>query len=226
MNCRVCQKIVFRGVAAGDMPLRTDVSDHQQWCAICQKYYELQISLIRSINSGVQTIVNREVPSSLLPGLRYGLSQQDSTDTARNYFWKFALVAALAILTMSISFVRREKVFPNSMDRAPVASSSVANRASHMQPTPKSSSDLRPRTGKRAVFPAHNQVSSAPSTEVIVLAEERHAFAQFVAELPKKPEVALALTRPARVVPDIPIEFALLRIEEMELQPLETTQGE
>jgi hypothetical protein len=56
--------------------------------------------------------------------------------------------------------------------------------------------------------------------------EERQAFARFVAELPDEREVALALTRPASALEDVPVEIALLQIESLELKPLEGTPGE
>jgi hypothetical protein len=61
------------------------------------------------------------------------------------------------------------------------------------------------------------------TSEVIVLAEEREAFLRFAAEVPQERDVALALTRPSRTPPGLPVEIALLRIDEMVVKPLQST---
>jgi len=80
------------------------------------------------------------------------------------------------------------------------------------------------RTKKSATSAVLSPAPAEPVPEVIVLAEERQAFAKLVAELPKEKEVALALTRPAPAVPDVPVEIALLMIGIVEVKPLEVTQ--
>jgi hypothetical protein len=59
--------------------------------------------------------------------------------------------------------------------------------------------------------------------EVIVLAEEREAFAKFVAAIPSNENVAVALSRPAPSVPGAPVEIALLQVSSMKVDPLEGT---
>ncbi len=78
---------------------------------------------------------------------------------------------------------------------------------------------VSPRTSERHVATVS---PPTPEPEVIVLAEEREAFAEFVAEVPQEPSVALALTRPSPESADEPLEIALLRIDGLEVKPLES----
>jgi hypothetical protein len=228
MNCKACEENIFDAVAAGTT-LSGELFAHQQSCPACREYYELQVGLVRSIDSGVQAMVNHDMPASLLAGVRNRLTQQPITQSAWNYLGTFAVLAAVTILAVSIGHIR-PNVHPNSGESASVNSGDKADRAPAPQLPPKLSLDSKPRTSKRASFPTGKPVSPEASAEgsgqVIVLAQERRAFAKFVADLSKEPKVAQALTRPAPKALDVPIDIALLWIEDMELKPLEATQGE
>jgi hypothetical protein len=64
------------------------------------------------------------------------------------------------------------------------------------------------------------------TAEVMVLAEERAAFVRFVTDLPEEREIAVAFTRPATEAKDEPVEIALLRIDDLEVTPLESPNQE
>jgi hypothetical protein len=61
---------------------------------------------------------------------------------------------------------------------------------------------------------------------VIVLAEEGEAFVRFVARIPVDPQRAVALTRPAPLQQDLPVEIAILQIEKLKVKLLEPTAEE
>jgi hypothetical protein len=71
-------------------------------------------------------------------------------------------------------------------------------------------------------IPKRHASASVPTSEpeVIVLAEEREAFAKFVAEVPEQPQVVVGLTHPAPDTLDAPIEIALLHIDRLEVNLL------
>ncbi|HEY2119228.1 MAG TPA: hypothetical protein VGH37_08605 [Candidatus Acidoferrum sp.] len=230
MNCKACQENMFDAVAAGATTLSDEPSAHQQSCPACREYYELQVDLVRSIDSGLQAMVNQEMPASLLAVARNRLTQQPIVQPSWNYLGTFAVLAAVTILAISIGYIRRPNVYPNSGGSASVYSGDKGNQAPGLQLPPKSVIDSRPRTGKRTGFlslqPVSSEATAGGSHQVIVLVEEQRAFAKFVADLPREPKIAQALTRPAPVALDAPVDIALLRIEHMELKPLESTQGE
>lgn len=230
MNCKACQENMLDAVAAGTTTLSDELSAHQQSCPACWEYYELQVGLVRSIDSGLQAMVNQEMPASLLAVARNRLTQQPITQPSWNYLETFTVLAAVTILAISIGYIRRPNVYPNSAESASLNSGDKADRALARQPPPISLVDSKPRTSKRAGFlackPVSSEATAGGSDQVIVLVEERRAFAKFVADLPREPKIAQALTRPAPVALDAPVDIALLRIEDMELKSLESTQGE
>jgi len=62
--------------------------------------------------------------------------------------------------------------------------------------------------------------------DVMVFAEEREAFARFVAKVPADPQRVVALTRPAPPGQDPAVEIALLQIETLKVNPLEPVAEE
>ena len=226
MNCKRVRENLVNSLAAGESALPSEITLHLRTCAGCRSVYEVESNLLRSIDSGLQSIVNRDLPASLLPGYRARLLQQ--SEPRRSWFpvWGIAsaalAVATAAVLTFTLSRPRQPV---ESHPSFPLNSSAAATQNSNptpvLPPNPKFDAMPSTSTHRRIKSPilAHDGV--AASQEVIVLAEERRAFAKFVAKIPQERAVALALTRPAPALPEAPTEIALLRIEEMELKPLE-----
>jgi len=227
MNCKECQERILEALAAGASQLSREASEHQRNCPVCREFGDAQVSLFRSMDAGLHAMVNQSVPPSLLAGLRARLDRPPVTRLGWIPQWSYALLAVVAILIMSIGYVsRRPGDRPNLLGSTPAVSRNASNPVLEVQPARKSpTTSLRP-THKRADREVPSLASSESEPEVIVLAEEREAFAKFVAELPLEREVALALTRPAAVSEDVPVEIAMLQIETLELKPLEGTPRE
>jgi hypothetical protein len=223
MNCKVCQEKILESLAGGTEPLASEVASHKNSCVACRGYYDAQQNLFRSIDAGLRSFANQPVPPSLVPGVRARLDEK-STPRRSGYFrWSFAAVVAVVILTAGIGYVlRRPENHPNSPEVLSVASQSASNPVPATQPPAKSSS-IAPRPIAKRVSP---EAASTTVPEVIVLAEERQAFARFVEEIPQEREVAMALTKPAREQVDDPLEIALLQIESLEVKSLEETTRE
>ncbi len=227
MNCKQCQESIIELLAAGSAQIPREVSDHQQACRVCRDFHELQASLFRSMNAGLHTMVNEAIPPSLLPGVQSRLSQEQLAARGWISRWSFAVVTAVALVAVSAGYVwhwpanrlnSREvatAVFQSTGDSLPVAQAP-------RKPVVASSNRKYKRTNS-VVSPA---ATSETIPEVIVFPEERQAFARFVAEIPEEREVALALTRPAPAPEDVPVEIALMRIDNLELKPLEGTPSE
>jgi hypothetical protein len=141
--------------------------------------------------------------------------------------WRFAIVAAAAILAVSVAYVwRRPESHPGTPEGRSVVSRSVGNPVPAVQPPRKSDTTSPSRTHKHPSSVVPSPVPSEAVPEVIILAEEHQALAKFVAGLPEEKHVALALTRPALAPTDIPVEIALLQIESVEVKSLEGTPRE
>ena len=228
MNCQSIRVELINGLASGETPIAGEVAAHVRECAGCQAFYKSQSTLFHSMNSGLQVMANQAVPPSLVPGLRARLDQEPLMRRAWFPGWSFAAaIAVVAILVASLGFVlHRPAEHPNLPGSEPIASRSVDNPAPLVQSAQKRASAPRRRVVKRAGAPVPAIAPAEALPEVIVLAEERRAFAQFVAELPEERNLALALTKPAQTTPDAPIEIALLQIERLDVKPLEATSRE
>ncbi|MGB9468980.1 MAG: hypothetical protein WBQ59_06485 [Candidatus Acidiferrum sp.] len=217
MNCQQCQKKMRDSLATGESGLAPEVAAHENSCEACGQFHAAQLHLFRSIEIGLRSIVNAPVPASLLPGVRARMDEQP----ARHGLWTPTLglltTVAAAILLFGINHSSHRAANPSS-----VAGNSLTTSRSNSDPEPlaqpaEKSAEILPR--RRA---SHARVAT-PSTaapEVIVLAEEREAFARFVAEVPENREVALALTHPAEKLADSPAEIALLQIDVLVVDPL------
>jgi hypothetical protein len=227
MNCKQCQEKIVDALAGGEALPVGKVSAHLQACRLCQEFYEAQGKLFGSIELGLQSIANQQVPPSLLPGLQTRLDQQTVTPRLWVPSWSFAVVIAIAILSLSVSHMWRQ---PLSQRNVPEVESVVSGSSSEAGAVAAHPRELVKAALPKPTYTRRNRKvlpSVAPETvpEVIVLSEEREAFARFVAVLPKENDVALALTRPAPVAPDLPLEIALLQIQNVEVKPLVSVQG-
>ena len=222
MNCRQYQKRILDAFAAGEATFPDALVGHKRSCRACRAYWESQASLFCSIDAGVKAIANEEVPRSLAPGVRALLNDELPSPSSWMSAWEVAAVAA-AILAVSFGSVLyrpvRHTVSPN--DRVPahsVESPVAVMRRPAEDARPLPSRELK-RTGARA-FSHSGEISAAAMPEVIVLPEERAAFARFVADTPEQ-GVVLAVTRAAPSNEDVPFEIAVLEIHELEVQSLD-----
>jgi hypothetical protein len=219
MNCRQCQQKLLHSLAAGDIP-SAEVVAHESSCLACRKFHAAENNLFRSIDSGLRSLANQPVPRSFLPSLRVRLDEKFMANQAPFYRWGFTAVATAVILAISVAlFLRRPTTTPpvSLLQSTLLASRSTENQAFASQPH----QELR----KNAPFAAEfrhtaRAAASIKQPEVIVLAEEREAFAKFVAEVPDEPSVALAFAHPAPAATSDVVEIALLQIDLLEVKPL------
>jgi len=227
MNCAQYREQILESLAAEAPTYPPEVSSHHQTCPSCLEFAEAQQLLFRSIDAGLRTIANPEVPASPLPGFRVLLSRQPARVAWIPRF-AVAVVFAVAVLVLYIGHqTRRREALPNSIENAQaVVTRGVEDSASPSQTPSKSAPVVAPKQGKRLLRATPSQLSVPEQPEVIVLPEERQAFARFVAKLPEENDVALALTRPAPPVKDVPTEMALLQIQTLKVTPLNDDHGE
>jgi len=224
MNCNKAQQAIIDSLAAGESTLPTEIARHEQSCAACRNYYEAQSRLFRSIDQGVGAIANSSVPASLLPVIRSRFDEQAALARLGILGWPLTALAAsaLAVIALAIFWHRPRPTQPAYEVRQ------LATEAAKVEPLVAATPKVSKKSERRLSEP---RVSSAPSVavddwtqEVMVLPEEREAFARFVAQVPKNPAVALALTRPAPKENEAPVEIALLTIRPLEVKSLEPAE--
>lgn len=223
MNCQQCQQKILDSLASGASHVTPEVAAHQNSCPACAQFFATQQNLFHAIDAGLQSFVNQPVPPSLLPTVRARLDE--NSEARRSVFVSLGLasIAALAILAFAVPYalyrphnaVNSEKLASTSRQQA--AAPQVVGDATTIQAHPEA---VR-------VLPVSNHGRNATKVpEVIVPAEERQAFAKFLAEAPQRPQVALAFTHPATGVSGALNETALLRIDPVEVKSLDGTDNE
>jgi len=228
MNCQNARDQITDALAAESMELTGELTGHVQSCAGCATFYAQQTELFCAMDSGLSAMANEPVPLSLLPKVRARM--EEGVPRRGWVFSRFTAAAALAAVLVVVIFTPRvEKKPQKEMPVAAIPTPSKDESEAHQHGEIAAAAAALPGTPKVIHVKASRTgdakgIAAAP--EVIVLVEERQAFARFVAELPKEREVALALTRPAPAPEDAPIEIALVQIESLELRPLEGTPRE
>ena len=224
MKCEGYRDKLVDALASGVGALGGELAAHLRECAECKKFYEAQVHLFGAIDLGVRAMVNEAVPSSLLPRVRAQMEEAHWPQFVWRPGWSI-IATAMVIGAVSVAIVPWHKpahytVITNVLTDVPMTMETPA---------------VAPREMVHAVAKAKRGPSHATTApkepvaglpEVIVLAEEREAFARFVAKVPEEPLKAVAFTRPAPAQQDLPVEIALLQIESLRMKLLEPAAEE
>jgi hypothetical protein len=229
MNCQQVQKEMLDRLAAGDAVLPVELLAHQQSCHHCRRYYDQQSALFRSMEQGLGRMANAPVPPSLLPMVRSRLDQQAAAGFTWLYGWRVAgLTAGAVVAAALVLFWHRPLRIPATPEGARTVAGqhngtpqrSAAQITSEVLQAPAMSA---PQVVKSRNRPPASGPAAQPAPEVMVLNEEREAFSRFIARVPENPAAALALTRPL-LGSEFAVEIALLKIDTLEVKPLESAE--
>ena len=167
-------------------------------------------------------MVSEEAPASLLPRVRACMEPA----TAGLKGWRPAWFTAAATAALAITFgVLRHNSEQNPLRTNPGGASSDDSAAAVLAPNAPDAEQqavLKQTVWKKTIAPSPELPDQR--VEVIVLADQREAFARFVAELPNEKEATAGLTRPASEPEGVPVEIALLQIHELKVEPLEPSE--
>ena len=220
MNCKSAQEIIIDAMASRAGELRGELDQHVRECANCGAFLANQASLSTAIDSHLRLVANEPVPPSLLPGVRLRLRAGSSSSEMdlwmairgasqlRLFFWRLWEFACAT---------RHEPEHPTE-SAAQVAPETPESRAESAGSAARSKTS---RVIRKASVPAHSSAS-----EVLILPEEQQAFRRFVSDVSKDRASANAPISAAPDSGDVPVEIALLTIENVEVKPLEGTDSE
>lgn len=227
MNCTQYKDNLLDALAADETILPTDLLAHQQSCADCRAFHESQANLFRSMEAGLFAVANQPVPPSFLAGVRVRLGEQPAPHRSWFAGWHLAAVAATTVAALLVVLLwHRPVARPGISLNRQVASQTVDNQLPPALAASNSAA-ISASPVHRGMNPVLSPaVVSEAEPEVLVLPEEREAFARFVARLPKEKNVALALAHPAPERVDAPVEIALLDLGNIEVKPLESESRE
>jgi hypothetical protein len=223
MNCKRCQEKILDSLLSGEEILTTVVLEHRRFCARCEDFYVSQQALLRSMDAGLHAIANQPIPSSLLPQLRPRLDEQLAASLSASPSWRF--VAAVAVLVLSLAYAFRR---PDSPAHAPKFAAAPSRDASPQQ---HAQLNVSPESPAVVFLSKHKNSSvetksSVPRDVVIVPAGQRQALARLAGQPPFSQIVAAPAENPEPAEPQDSVNIALVEIDTVEVQPLESTVGE
>jgi len=168
-------------------------------------------------------MVNQPVPLSCFVRVRARLEESPASRLPWTPRWTYAALAASLLLILSGAIFRKQ--FPRG-DSSPEANRGVAraDREPVLEVPPTSGPTARLRVAKTASIPPDQPEGAVP--QVIVLAEEKQAFARFVARVPSGIAVPSALKPTEPQQADAAMDIALIEIQEVEIAPLDLMNGD
>ncbi len=226
MNCRYARKEIVDALACGGSGFHAELDQHLGACASCRAFSASQTSLFTDVDSHLRLVVNEHIPPSLMAGVIARLPKEDSPRLQWFSARRIAGVAVLAVLVAAVDIqLRRSNPADRVSERAAESVASAAN-TDHERPVKGRVQVSNPKTSqaqgvRKASIPAP---ASAPA--VLVSREEQEAFAHFVNEISNDRDSAIALASAAPENGDAPLEIALLKIESVEVRPLERSDRE
>jgi hypothetical protein len=232
MSCENYKTKLSAAAAAGlaDAALPEHLAGHLCACVDCREWFASEQGLFSAIDAGIARVVDQAPSAEFLSRVRVAVELEKSSRTFRVPGFRFSLwpiTAAVAVAWLALVFVgrfhSRSAVQPQSA--ATVGNSGAAVTSPVLQPVVEAG-------GPQPDGVRHTVVKSARATagwvdgEVLVSSDEREALAHFVAGLPARREVAIALARPAPFQPPSfqpPTDETAagpLEIAELEIKPL------
>jgi len=223
MNCLLAREKMKDAFAAG-LPLPQEILVHRENCPGCQAFYLRAENLFALLEAGLHGMVNRPVPTSLLPRVRAAL---DQAPVLRSFWvpgWRFAALASTVVLVVSLGVLAHYELRRDAVPQPTPLASLGAHQPATESLANAANPSTRGITPRNTASASHVQVPR-PESEVIVSAEEREAFARYMVEqsTPKSMTVAVVPTAEAD---NQPIEIALLQIEDLEIKLLESMPAE
>lgn len=226
MPCEHYKDALIEAAASG-AALQGDLRAHLDVCADCLSTFEQEQALFASIDVGLRVTANAEMPASLLPRVRPRLDE--SAVTRHRWLQPLIFAAASAALAFAIFlFARPPHSIPNDQakqtPRVPARETSETNAPHQNSGAARQMVSSNRNISQTRVHSTLFRPAASSRPEILVPPDEREAFARFVFAL--RGEVALALVMPALPAKDEPTSLEPLKINGLEIKPLEERQTE
>jgi len=224
--------------------LQTHLAD----CASCRELFADEQKLYAAIDGELSRLANAEGTPAFLPRIRAAIDAERSAASPSRF--RFILwPVATAMVAAALFFVVFQRI-PSQPPPAPqlMASASARPSATGSATSSATNSALDSEAGEIASEPkvapreavshgvrkprsfstpakTESRIESSQMPEVLVPPDERIALAEFVAALPRRREIAIALTKPAPAAPSADVVSVPLEIAELKLEPLSPEQS-
>ena len=245
-----CKEYRPKLIEAATMPAEVGVAlqTHLADCVSCRELFADEQELYAAIDGELARVANANATPSFLPRVRAAMEQERAASVASHSRFVFWPVAA-AIAAVAVLFVVFQRV-PSQPQTATRVTASASAADSAMSPATSSATNSAAisRTGEIASEPkvvpretidhrvrkprsfstlakTESRHESSQMPEVLVPPDERIALAKFVAALPRRREMAVALTKPSPSAPSADVVSVPLQIAELKLEPLSPEQS-
>jgi len=186
MPCEHFQEAIIEAAASG-VESQGAFRVHLSGCADCRDAFAAERSLFHSIDTGLRTAANAEVPGSFVLRVSRRIEEEAAPARAWRPFWvaTAALVACSILLVLQIPRFRGSRGGKSSFTRIPEFSSPTVEARKELSPKP--GDELPSKRTVRLKRKATQNVSSSVETpEVLVPPQEEAALAKCVALLGKR----------------------------------------
>ena len=222
MFCEPHRKALREAVLAGGrLPGRTEA--HLDRCAGCREALAEEQALLRRIDAGVGSLVVREMPASLIPGVRARITGAAESRSG----WRLVVAcaaAALAVGTVAVSVGMRGKA-PRVQLETPGASTLPALKSPTATPPVADA--------YRKALPAERLVMAKPpvaagrrarrnrQSDVLITGDEQRGLAQYIAAFREQASGNKATLKEEAGAEIKPLEIAELDVKRLAIEPLE-----
>ncbi len=245
-----CEEYRPKLIEAAAMPaeIGTALQTHLADCAACRELFADEQRLYAAIDGELSRVANAEATPSFLPRVRAAIEQERSASAAsRSRFVLWPVAAAMAVVALSFVVFHGIPSQPQTATRVTAsvsattsatspATSSATNSAadsetdeiaskSKVAPQEIASRSVRKTRSFSTLAKSESRIEGSQMPEVLVPPDERIALARFIAALPRRHEIAIALTKPAPAAPPADVSSAPLEIAELKLEPLSPPQS-
>jgi hypothetical protein len=226
MSCKHHKNALVEAAASGAGP-QSELRAHLGACADCRTLFEQEQALFSSIDAGLHSAANAEVPVSLLPRVRTGLDAEVASTRSLSTNW---LVLASAAAIIAAIFVARG-VWHLDVRQHPPANLARTNPSVRVLPpaqeqskTPELSADITSHT-RTQVFSARGSRSPGSQTvrssmpEILVPHDQETLLAEYAAQWQQQKRAPL-LTQDADATRLVPLQVAQIQIAELDVKLL------
>jgi predicted anti-sigma-YlaC factor YlaD len=220
MPCEAYKQALTDAAAANEAP-SGELRVHLDGCAACRTWFNEEWQLFRSIDSGVHSAANSEMPASLLPRVRAGL---DKESVGRLSWAKAGLIFASAVLVALVTGVFVHKWHGENHGPSPAANTVARNSASEEIAVPvvhgrEPEKVVSPVATKHGSPRARRNAGTSAEISVLVPPGQRAAMDALLVEL-EKGTVKLDVLLVEKNAQPVTEELSPLGIPEIQIKPL------
>jgi hypothetical protein len=221
MTCEKYKEALIEGAVTGG-ELERGLADHLDVCAQCYMRLQRERRLFADIDDALRTKVNEMPRAGFSAAVRAHISKEVLPKSRWRPMWALAgAVLALALIVVAHPWTRlpRQSVEDRTL-KTPTISAQQTSELAQSGRGSTEELDVRERSQPHLAKVSIAKRPTRREPEVLVPPDEGKAFAQFVARLRRRDEVAKAFVSPAADRNDDPSQIPPVEIARLQLEPL------